>query len=720
MLKKRYRKWLAGTLSVLMLSGLAAPVQASTKEIENPKKMSKKFIEENEEMSSKSGKMKYAKTPEFKQVKANQSKTKSKYKKDEVIVKFKTNKVNTMEVKVAGMKLSKKENVGKKGAQLFKIPSGKTVDQVIKELKKSSDVAYAEPNYMVSASVADPYYDYLWGIENKGQYIGGSYGISGIDVNAVPAWTATKGSTKVVVAVIDTGIDINHPDLKSRIFVNPNEVPRNGIDDDGNGYIDDVNGWDFYNNDNTVYDIPDVDDHGTHVAGTIAAQGDNGIGVVGVAPLVKILPLKFLGTPDGNGYVSDAVRAVDYAASMGVKISNNSWGGGNYSTALYEAIRDSGSLFVAAAGNDGLNNDYYSHYPSSYSLDNILSVAAIDNWGNRAYFSNYGSYSVDVAAPGEDILSTIPEGGYAFYNGTSMAAPHVTGTAALLYSKVRTYTPYDLKNKIMSNTEALSSLQYLVSTGGIVDAGKSLGVVPDDDLPGVPWEGTSISQSLDSELDMNDVYKIDLEKGQRITAKLTGGTNRDFDLYLFDPNTQTVNSSENIVAYSEKTGSTVDSFSYVVPTTGSYYVNTYAYKGAGSYKLEISAGGAAPGNYQENNTMLLYSGTWKSNSSSLASGTVFKSTNSASSGVEFRFEGTGIEYYGKKDSTQGIAKVTLDGEEFYVDLFSTSVSYRQKLFVKTGLASGSHQVKIEWTGKAGKSAKKSATSINLDYLKVLN
>ncbi|TDL78983.1 S8 family serine peptidase [Peribacillus frigoritolerans] len=718
-MKKKNRKWLASTLSILMLSGLAAPAQASTKEIENHKKMSEEFIEENGEVSSKSGKKIVRKT-DFKQVKANQSKTKVKYKKDEVIVKFKSNKVNTMEVKVAGMKLSKKENVGKKGAQLFKIPAGKTVDQVIKELKKSSDVAYAEPNYLVSASDVDPYYDYLWGIENKGQYVGGSYGISGIDVNAVPAWTVTKGSTKVVVAVIDTGIDITHPDLKSRIFVNPNEVPRNGIDDDGNGYIDDVNGWDFYNNDNTVYDSPDVDDHGTHVAGTIAAQGDNGIGVVGVAPLVKILPLKFLGTPEGNGSVSDAVEAIYYAASMGVKISNNSWGGGNYSTALYEAIRDSGSLFVAAAGNDGLNNDYYSHYPSSYGLDNILSVAAIDSWGNRAYFSNYGSYSVDVAAPGEDILSTIPEGGYAFYNGTSMAAPHVTGTAALLYSKIRSYTPYDLKNKIMNNTEPLYSLQSLVSTGGIVDAGKTLGVIPDDDLPGVPWEGSSISQSLDSEKDLNDVYRIDLVKGQRITAKLTGGTNRDFDLYLFDPNTQTVNTSENIVAYSEKTGTTVDSFSYVVPYTGTYYVNTYAYKGAGSYKLEISASGAAPGNYQDNNAMLLYDGSWKSYSSSLASGTTFKSANSSSSGVEFRFEGTGIEYYGRKDSSQGMAKVTLDGEVFYVDLYSSSLAYRQKLFSKTGLTNGSHQLRIEWTGKASKSAKKTSTSINLDYLKVLN
>ncbi|MDR0138838.1 S8 family serine peptidase [Metabacillus idriensis] len=718
-MKKKNRKWLAGTLSILMLAGLAVPAQASTRERENHKKMSEEFSEENGEMSSKSGK-KVLKKTDFKQVKANQSKTKAKYKKDEVIVKFKSNKVNTMEVKVAGMKLSQKENVGKKGAQLFKIPAGKTVDQVIKELKKSSDVAYAEPNYLVSASDVDPYYDYLWGIENKGQYVGGLYGIPGIDVNAVPAWTVTKGSTKVVVAVIDTGIDITHPDLKSRIFVNPNEVPRNGIDDDGNGYIDDVNGWDFYNDDNTVYDSPDVDDHGTHVAGTIAAQGDNGIGVVGVAPLVKILPLKFLGTPEGSGSVSDAVEAIYYAASMGVKISNNSWGGGNYSTALYEAIRDSGSLFVAAAGNDGLNNDYYSHYPSSYSLDNILSVAAIDNWGNRAYFSNYGSYSVDVAAPGEDILSTIPEGGYAFYNGTSMAAPHVTGTAALLYSKIRSYTPYDLKNKIMNNTEPLYSLQSLVSTGGIVDAGKTLGVIPDDDLPGVPWEGSSISQSLDSETDLNDVYRIDLVKGQRITAKLTGGTYRDFDLYLFDPNTQTVNTSENIVAYSEKTGTTVDSFSYVVPYTGTYYVNTYAYKGAGSYKLEISASGAAPGNYQDNNAMLLYDGSWKSYSSSLASGTTFKSANSSSSGVEFRFEGTGIEYYGRKDSSQGIAKVTLDGEVFYVDLYSSSLAYRQKLFSKTGLTNGSHQLRIEWTGKASKSAKKTSTSINLDYLKVLN
>lgn len=704
------KKWFAVMLTVFMIAGVAAPVQGIEK-IENQKKMSKEFKKESEKAEKKTAKVKT--------FQPGKSSNTGKYKKDEVIVKFTNTNVKTMEVKVAGMKLSKKENVGKKGAQLYKIPVGKSVDQVIKELKKSPNVVYAEPNYMVSANAIDPFYTNLWGLENKGQAVNGYYGKSGIDINARTAWGVTKGSSDVVIAVIDTGVDINHPDLKSNIFVNKNEIQNNGIDDDYNGYIDDVSGWDFYNNDNTVYDSPDVDDHGTHVAGTIAAQGDNGTGIKGVAPLVKILPLKFLGTASGNGYISDAVRAIDYAASMGVKISNNSWGSEGYSTALYEAIRDSGSLFAAAAGNDGYNNDYYPQYPASFNLENILSVAAVDNSGELASFSNYGQNSVDVAAPGVNIYSTIPNNGYAYYNGTSMATPHVTGAAALVYSKNKTYTPYQLKTKMVDNTKKLSSLQYLVSTGGIIDAGKALGVVPDDDLPGVKWKGPSINGTLDSGKDKNDVFSIDLIKGQKITAKLTTGSNRDFDLYLFDPNTKTVHSSETIVAFSEKTGSATDSFTYVVPKTGTYYVNTYAYRGLGSYKLEVSASGAKKGSYEDTADMLIYNGTWKTSNTSYASGKAYKSANNASSSAEIRFEGTGIEYYGRKDSTQGIAKVTLDNQVYYVDLYSSKSAYKQKLFEKKKLAKGSHVLKIEWTGKANKSAKKTATTINLDYLTVV-
>jgi subtilisin family serine protease len=449
--------------------------------------MSKEFAEQSKKVTSKVEKQP-TNTKNFKKVEAKQpsKSAKTEYKENEVIVKFKDSKVNSMalEQEVAGLKLQKKENVGKKGAQLFRLPNGKSVEQAVEQLKKSPDVLYAEPNYKLTASdVNDPYFDYLWGLENTGQSISGSYGTPGIDINVKSAWDITKGSTDVVIAVIDSGIDTSHPDLKYRIFKNKNEIPNNGIDDDNNGYIDDVYGWDFYNNDNTVYDSPSVDEHGTHVAGTIAGHSNNDIGVAGVAPFVKILPIKFLGADGGT--VSDAVKAIEYADSMGAKISNNSWGGGNYSYAIYEAIRNSDSLFVAAAGNDGYNNDYYPTYPASFDLDNILSVAAIDNKGQLAYFSNYGITSVDVAAPGVNILSTLPDNNYGFYNGTSMAAPHVTGIAALVHTENRDYSVSELKSAILGNTKELDSVKNYVATGGMVDAGMALGILPDDDVPGM-------------------------------------------------------------------------------------------------------------------------------------------------------------------------------------------------------------------------------------------
>ncbi|WP_374055067.1 S8 family serine peptidase [Rossellomorea sp. FM04394] len=715
--KKVVSTILTGVLAV----GLVAPASAASgdKKTENYKKMSKEF---SEQQVMKMGKP--AKIADFKEVKVKKpvkaSSENKKHKKDEVIVKFKGNVVHSTKTEIAGVKLEKKEKLTKKGVGLYKLSSGQSVEEAISMLKKSPDVLYAEPNYELTASdVNDPYFSSLWGLKNTGQYIN-QYGTPGIDINVSNAWDITMGSTSTVIAVIDTGIDINHPDLKYRIFTNKNEVPNNGIDDDNNGYVDDVNGWDFYNEDNTVYDSPYVDDHGTHVAGTIAGHSDNGIGVVGVAPNVKILPLKFLGTEDGSGYTSDAVRAVEYAASMGIKISNNSWGGSGYSTALYEAIRDSNSLFIAAAGNDGSNIDYYSSYPAGYDLDNILSVAAVDNRGDLAYFSNYGRTSVDVAAPGVSILSSLPDNSYGYYNGTSMATPHVAGVAALIQSEYPDYDPSTMKTMIMDSTKELSSVDGITVTGGMVDAGRALGSVPDDDIPGIAFNGPEVYETLDAETDRNDVYSIELQKGQEISARLINGSYRDFDLYLYNPYADTVDSSKGIVAYSEKTGNAIDSFKYVAPYTGTYYVNAYGFEGKGSYKLEVSVSGAKPGNYQDTHGYLMYEGLWNTFNSSYASGGKFTVTNDDYSSVEMTFEGNGIEYFGKKDSSSGIAKVTIDNSQvYYVDLYSANAGHRQKLFSKTGLSNGTHTIKIEWTGTSSKSGKKTATSINVDYLKVL-
>ncbi|QIN80182.1 S8 family serine peptidase [Rubrobacter marinus] len=295
---------------------------------------------------------------------------------------------------------------------------GQPVEQAVRDLERRPDVEYAEPDHILSpfGYADEPRFGELWGLNNTGQSIEGSPGSPDFDTNALEASGVTQGDPNLVVAVIDDGVDFTHPDLASRKWVNPGESgggkETNRRDDDRNGYVDDVNGWDFANNDNTVHDSR-LDSHGTHVAGTIAASV-NGGGVVGVAPNVKIMALNFLGTGPNSGSVSSAIRAIQYAKSKGVRISNNSWGGTVYNQALKDAIDASGQLFVAAAGNGGAdqigddNDGAAPAYPASYTSPNILSVAAVENTGGMASFSNYGATSVDISAPGVSILSTIP------------------------------------------------------------------------------------------------------------------------------------------------------------------------------------------------------------------------------------------------------------------------------------------------------------------------
>ncbi len=307
------------------------------------------------------------------------------------------------------------------GVEVVDIARGASPSAVASSLRRERGVAYAEPNQLWTTAqigrsaigrgqqepqAQDPLLGSYWGLDNTGQTVSGQAGTADVDVNAPQAWAATKGDPRVVVAVIDTGVDIDHPDLAGRIWTNPGEIAGNGLDDDGNGYVDDVHGWNFFNGNNDVYDPYDGDEHGTHVAGTIAANLNNGVGGAGVAPNVQIMPLKFLG-PDGGTTVG-AISAMDYATRMGVRIANNSWGGGGYSAALEDMIRSSGIAFVAAAGNDGQDTDVSPSYPSGYDLPNVLSVAAVDNTGALARFSNYGATSVDVGAPGVKVLSTVP------------------------------------------------------------------------------------------------------------------------------------------------------------------------------------------------------------------------------------------------------------------------------------------------------------------------
>src|SRR5215208_921824 len=323
----------------------------------------------------------------------------------EVIVKFKENVTPGERANVRSqVGLEKEKDLALIKAELAKV-EGRSVEDAAQALERRPEVQYAEPNfkYYPAGYADEPRFGELWGLNNTGQ----NGGTSNVDINALEAAAVTQGDSQLVVAVIDDGVDFSHPELAGRAWTNPGEVPNNNLDDDNNGYVDDINGWDFFHGDKTVHD-PTEDRHGTHVSGTIAASID-GQGVVGVAPNVKVMALKFLG-PEG-GYTSDAILAIQYAKAEGAKISNNSWGGGPYSPfdqALYDAINNSGSLFVAAAGNDGSNNDAYPVYPASYDLPNILSVTAVNNQGKLASFSNYGASSVDISAPGVGILSSVP------------------------------------------------------------------------------------------------------------------------------------------------------------------------------------------------------------------------------------------------------------------------------------------------------------------------
>src|SRR6185369_11990240 len=355
------------------------------------------------------------------------------------------------------------------GLRVAKVNPSDT-SNALEALRARADVIYAEANFVRRAMVApnDPKYSQIWGLNNTT--------FPGNDIRAEQAWDITIGSRNVVVGVVDSGVDINHEDLHDNIWTNPGEIAGNGVDDDGNGLVDDIHGWDFAHNDATVFDYTepsyppspnysgDLEDHGTHVAGTIGATGNNAIGVVGVNWQVSLMPLKFL-TEEGFGSASDLLNALAYAKAMrqlwessggtkgaNIRVLNNSYGGFGFSQAELDAIRalnDAGILFIVSAGNDGLSNDSFPVYPANYISPNVISVASSASGGFKSFFSNYGAATVNVTAPGESILSTTPKNTYNFADGTSMSAPHVSGTAALVCALSPSITLQKLRSLIM-------------------------------------------------------------------------------------------------------------------------------------------------------------------------------------------------------------------------------------------------------------------------------
>jgi thermitase len=401
-----------------------------------------------------------------------------------------------------------------------------SLQRSLSEMKNAPFVKTVEPNaiYRVSRLPNDPDFGALWGLKNTGQPDRDRVaGVAGMDIGAERAWDITTGSRDVVVSVIDTGVDFSHPELAQNAWVNQAEAAGvEAVDDDGNGFIDDINGWDFVANRGVM-----VDDngHGTHVAGTIGAVGDNGVGVAGVAWSVSIMAVKFLDRR-GGGTLENAIRAVDYSVMMGAKISNNSWGGRFRSDLLEQAVersRDAGQLFVAAAGNDGADNDVIKSLPASYPTENIVSVAALTNRGELAGFSNYGKVTVDVAAPGNNIYSTIPNNRYTTYSGTSMAAPHVAGIAALIASQYPDWTREQIQSRLYSSARKLGTLRNRIATGGLTDAyyalsGETPPIDPND--PGV-WPNRveqSISTPHPYENGMDVTYTVHIPGATRISV----------------------------------------------------------------------------------------------------------------------------------------------------------------------------------------------------------
>ncbi len=414
------------------------------------------------------------------------------YEPNEVLIKFKSGVSDEKQAEILDRIGGKvKEKILTKLMEKFGDNEGITLVQMpmnaldaITRLNGLNEIEYAEPNFIYTHDAVsnDTYFTNgsLWGMYGATTSPANQFGS-----HAATAWANGKtGSNTVYIGIIDEGYMYTHEDLAANAGVNPGEVSGNGVDDDGNGLVDDVYGWDFNGNNNTVFDGAG-DDHGTHVAGTIGGVGGNGKGVAGVCWNVKLLNAKFLGSRGGT--TANAIKAVDYFTDLKIRsglnivATNNSWGGGGFSQALQDAIQranNAGILFIAAAGNASSNNDATANYPSNYNVANVIAVASITNTGGLSSFSNYGATQVDLGAPGSGIYSSVPVSskgkilsGYASYNGTSMATPHVTGAAALYASINAGASAATIKSALLSSTIATPSLSGKCVTGGRLNVG---------------------------------------------------------------------------------------------------------------------------------------------------------------------------------------------------------------------------------------------------------
>ena len=414
----------------------------------------------------------------------------------EVIVKMKSDPDQSRTHKFVGKmavqsKMSLKRSWNRFGMHQFKLGAGQNVEQAVNDLLLDPDVEYAEPNYIFKKQSV--------GIEGEpmslseaqeelssqnSSFSSADFDQTSADINADEAWAALSASgARPVVAIIDSGVDYNHDVFvdSGAIWVNDDEIAGNGIDDDGNGYIDDVRGWNFVANNN---DPMDDDNHGTHVAGIVLGITQNILAASIDPAIIQLMPLKFL-DENGVGTTSDALEALNYAIDNGAHVLNNSWGGGSYSQALHDVITkayNNGLSFVAASGNSANNNDSNPIYPASYSVPNVVSIAATSSSDNLASFSNYGASSVHVASPGISIMSTLPNNSFGYSSGTSMAAPFAAGLAALMIREAGQINGYQVKGVLFDYSQGINGLNGFVASKSRIDAYQAVNFVQNNDI----------------------------------------------------------------------------------------------------------------------------------------------------------------------------------------------------------------------------------------------
>lgn len=399
----------------------------------------------------------------------------------EILVKFREMNPEKLRTLAQTHNLDRSRRLGGV-ARLYRFRSrSKSTEELVRQFSSRADVLYAEPNFVVQAvqQPNDPRFAELWGLHNIGQSFGYPAGTAGADIGALEAWGFSIGSTNHVVAVVDTGIDYTHPDLQPNIW----SAPAAFAVTIAGSVVNCPAGSHGFNAITLACDPMDDNKHGTHVSGTIGGAGNNGQGVVGVNWTTRLMGIKFLNA-SGSGYVADAVNAIEFAiqaknafgAAADVRVLSNSWGGGGFSQALLDEIKragDNNMLFVAAAGNNGYNNDLSAFYPASYNASNLIAVAATDNNDSLASFSNYGPTSVQLGAPGVNILSTVTGGQYGYLSGTSMAVPHVSGAAALVLSRCPLNT-LALKASLTEQVDLVPALNTITASGGRLNVNNAL------------------------------------------------------------------------------------------------------------------------------------------------------------------------------------------------------------------------------------------------------